>query len=95
MSIGVMSAARTNNLFYASVGNAVLNNEKKSFAYPFSPLRMAFATSFTPRLTWRAFEAVQGNELASGRNDDGQLTSFDCFLKLFQELLLSERMRYW
>lgn len=51
MSIGVMSAARTNSLLHASVDAVFPTGKETELTYPFSPLRMAFATSFTPRLT--------------------------------------------
>lgn len=49
MSIGVMSAARINSLLRASSQRRT--GKEKEGTHPFSPLRMAFATSFTPRLT--------------------------------------------
>ena len=55
MSIGVMSAARTNNLLYASVGNAFLNRRKKIVCAPFLSLADGLRNFFYSSLDLTGF----------------------------------------
>ena len=69
MSMGLISAARTSSLHHVIDWTRGWTRK----AHPLSPFLIPFTTSLTPRLTWRAFEAVTEYKSATHMPDHGQM----------------------
>lgn len=70
----------------------VQDRTKCCVTHPFSPLRMAFTTSLTPRLTCLCFEAVRTESVCANNGSIPIRTLLDSFMQLLEHLLLRERL---
>lgn len=75
------------------MASVTVGTQGQDQTYPFSPFRMPFTTSLTPRFTCLCLDAESRSASMFSKHERLR-TLLDGLVQLLQQLLLCQRMRY-